>query len=65
MSNLRDDHLPPIGHLTSVYPIVKYKYFRKNISLEALEAAGSDSNLGFNYSHLENQAKESLTEVVT
>jgi hypothetical protein len=32
--------------------IVKYKYFRKSFSLEALEAAGSGSNLGFNYSHL-------------
>jgi hypothetical protein len=29
-----------------------------------LEAAGSGSNLGFNYSHLEKQDKESLTEVV-
>jgi hypothetical protein len=45
--------------------IVKYKYFRKSFSLEALEAAGSGSNLGFNYSHLEKQDKESLTEVVT
>jgi hypothetical protein len=34
--------------------IVKYKYFRKSFSLEALEAAGSGTNLGFNYSHLEN-----------
>jgi hypothetical protein len=23
MPNLRDDHLPPIGHLTPVYPIFK------------------------------------------
>jgi hypothetical protein len=38
---------------------VKYKYFRKSFSLEALEAAGSDSNLGFNYSHLEKQDMES------
>jgi hypothetical protein len=45
--------------------IVKYKYFRKSFSLEALEAAGSGSNLGFNYSHLEKQDKESFTEVVT
>jgi hypothetical protein len=45
--------------------IVKYKYFRKSFSLEALEAAGSGSNLGFNYSHLEKQDKESLTDVVT
>jgi hypothetical protein len=30
-----------------------------------LKAAGSGSNLGFNYSHLEKQDKESLTEVVT
>jgi hypothetical protein len=45
--------------------IVKYKYFRKKKSLEALEAAGSGSNLGFNYSHLEKQDKELLTEVVT
>jgi hypothetical protein len=45
--------------------IVKYKYFRKKKSLEALEAAGSGSNVGFNYSHLEKQDKESLTEVVT
>jgi hypothetical protein len=40
--------------------IVKYKY-----SLEALEAAGSGSNLGFNYSHLEKLDKELFTEVVT
>jgi hypothetical protein len=33
--------------------------------VEALEAAGSGSNLGFNYSHFEKQDKESLTEVVT
>jgi hypothetical protein len=39
--------------------IVKYKYFRKS-----LEAAGSGSNLRFNYSHLEKH-KESLTEVET
>jgi hypothetical protein len=39
--------------------IVKYKYFRKSFS-----ASGS-SNLGFYYSHLEKQDKESLTEVVT
>jgi hypothetical protein len=45
--------------------IVKYKYFRKSFSLEALEAAASGSNLGFNYSPLEKQDKESLTEVVT
>jgi hypothetical protein len=45
--------------------IVKYKYFRKSFSLEALEAAGSGSNLWFNYSYLEKQDKESLTEVVT
>jgi hypothetical protein len=45
--------------------IVKYKYFIKSFSLEALEAAGSGSNLGFNYSHLEKQDKESFTEVVT
>jgi hypothetical protein len=32
--------------------------------LEALEAAGVGSNLGFNYSHLEKQDKESLTEAV-
>jgi hypothetical protein len=33
--------------------------------LEALEAAPiSDSNLGFNYSHLKKQDKKSLTEVV-
>jgi hypothetical protein len=31
----------------------------------SLEAAGSGSNLGFNYSHLEKQDKESLTEVVS
>jgi hypothetical protein len=30
-----------------------------------LEAAGSGSNLGFNYSHLEKQDKKSFTEVVT
>jgi hypothetical protein len=40
---------------------VKYEYFRKILSLEA---AGSGFNLGFNYSHLEKQDKESLTEVV-
>jgi hypothetical protein len=45
--------------------IVKYKYFRNVFSLEALEAGASGSNLGFNYSHLEKQDKESLTEVVT
>jgi hypothetical protein len=45
--------------------IVKYKYFRKSFSWEALEAAGSGFNLGFNYSHLEKKYKESLTEVVT
>jgi hypothetical protein len=45
--------------------IVKYKYFRKTNSLEALEAAGSGSKLGFSYSHLEKQDKESFTEVVT
>jgi hypothetical protein len=45
--------------------IVKYKYFGKSFSLEALETAGSGSNLGFNYSHLENQDKKSLTKVVT
>jgi hypothetical protein len=45
--------------------VVKYKYFRKSFSLEALEAAGSGSNLGFNYSDLEKQDKESFTEVVT
>jgi hypothetical protein len=38
--------------------IVKYKYFRKNFSLEALEAAGSGSNLGFHYSHLEKQQQD-------
>jgi hypothetical protein len=43
--------------------IVKYKFFRKSFSLEALEAAGSGFNLGFNYSHLEKQDKESLREV--
>jgi hypothetical protein len=42
--------------------IVKYKYFRSSFSLEA---AGNGSNIGFNYSHLEKQDKESLTEVVT
>jgi hypothetical protein len=45
--------------------IVKYKFLRKSFSFEALEAAGSGSNLGFNYSHLEKQDKESFTEVVT
>jgi hypothetical protein len=45
--------------------VVKYKYFRKKNSLEALEAAGSGFNLGFNYSHLEKQDKELFTEVVT
>jgi hypothetical protein len=45
--------------------IVKYKYFRKSFSLEALEAAGSGSNLGFNYSYLEKQDKKSFTEAVT
>jgi hypothetical protein len=45
--------------------IVKYKYFRKSFSLEALEAAGSGSNLGLNYSHLEKKDKKSFTEVVT
>jgi hypothetical protein len=39
--------------------------FQKKKSMEALEAAGSGSNLGFNYSHLEKQDKESFTEVVT
>jgi hypothetical protein len=33
----------------------KIKIFQKKNSLEALEAAGSGSNLGFNYSHLEKQ----------
>jgi hypothetical protein len=33
--------------------ILKYKYYRKSFSLEALKAAGSGSNLGFNYCHLE------------
>jgi hypothetical protein len=33
--------------------------------MEALEAAGSGSNLGFNYFHLEKQDKVALTEVVT
>jgi hypothetical protein len=28
MPNLRDDHLPPIGHITPVYPI--YKKLLKN-----------------------------------
>jgi hypothetical protein len=32
--------------------------------LEALEAADSGSNIGFNYSHLKKQDKESLTEDV-
>jgi hypothetical protein len=41
--------------------VVKYKYFRKSFSLEALEAAGSGSNLEFNYSHLEKQDKEIVT----
>jgi hypothetical protein len=45
--------------------IVKYKYFRKSFSLEALKTAGRGSNLGFNYSHLEKQDKKLLTEVVT
>jgi hypothetical protein len=49
--------------------IVKYKYFTKKNSFEALElaleAAGSGSNLGFNYSHQEKQDKVSLTAVVT
>jgi hypothetical protein len=45
--------------------IVKYKYIGKFFSLGALELAGSGSNLGFNYSHLEKQDKESLTEAVT
>jgi hypothetical protein len=45
--------------------IVKYKYFKTSFTLEALEASGSGSNLGFNYYHLEKQDKESLTEVVT
>jgi hypothetical protein len=30
-----------------------------------LEAAGSGFNVGFNYSHLEKQVKESFTEVET
>jgi hypothetical protein len=33
--------------------------------LEALKAAGSGSNLGFNYSYLEKQDKKSFAEVVT
>jgi hypothetical protein len=41
----------------------KIQLFQKFFSLEALEAAGSGSNLGFNYSHLEKQDKESLAEV--
>jgi hypothetical protein len=45
--------------------VVKYKYFTKSFSLEALEAAGRGSNLRINYSHLEKQDKESFTEVVT
>jgi hypothetical protein len=45
--------------------IVKYKYLRKSFSLKALKAAGSGSNLRFDYSHLEKQDKQSLTEVVT
>jgi hypothetical protein len=40
----------------------KIHIFRKKFFLEA---AGSGSNLGFNYSHLEKQDKESFTEVVT
>jgi hypothetical protein len=33
MPNLRDDHLPPIGHLTPVYPIRKITVlFAVNIS---------------------------------
>jgi hypothetical protein len=42
----------------------KYKISEKVFSLEALEAAGSGSHLGFTYSHLEKQDKKSLTEVV-
>jgi hypothetical protein len=45
--------------------VVKYKYYRKSFSLEALEAASSGSNVGFNYSHLEKQDKESFKEGVT
>jgi hypothetical protein len=43
----------------------KIQIVQKKIFFEALETAGSGSNLGFNYSHLEKQDKESLTEVVT
>jgi hypothetical protein len=43
----------------------KIQIFQKKNSLEALEAAGSGSKLGFSYSHLEKQDKESFTEVVT
>jgi hypothetical protein len=39
--------------------------FQKKNSMEALEAAGSGSNLRFNYSHLKKQDKESFTKVVT
>jgi hypothetical protein len=35
-----------------------------DVGQEALEAANSSSNLGFNYSHLEIQDNGSLTEVV-
>jgi hypothetical protein len=44
----------------------KIQIFQKKFfSLEALEAAGSGSNLRFNYSHIEEQDKKLLTEVVT
>jgi hypothetical protein len=29
MPNLRDDHLPPVGHLTPVYLVTKENQLRK------------------------------------
>jgi hypothetical protein len=55
------------GHFFTKFTISQYyskiQIFQKKNSLKALKTAGSGSNLGFNYSHLEKQDKESLTDL--
>jgi hypothetical protein len=56
------------GETINVFQLIsqgcsKIQIFQKKISLEALEATGSGSNLGFNYSYFEKQDNPRKTSI--
>jgi hypothetical protein len=57
---------PSLPYFFAIFQPTIFKFrILKGDNLRALDAAGNGSNLGFNYSQLEKQDKNSLTEVVT